>query len=109
MSEAFCQVCICGRSFSDAGAFTRHHKTCQKGRKRLSSALLRVKEVYQSKKRRVGPLESETSAELHRDVAAVQETVQTEDSTTASSSGPSRCGPGPDTNSLHGQVLLFSS
>lgn len=108
MSEAFRQVCICGRSFSDAGAFTRHHKTCHKGRKRLSSALVRAKEIYQSKKRRiqVGP-ESEPHAEHCDNI--LHKTVQLEDSTTAGNGRPSRCGTGSsEADILTGQVLLLS-
>lgn len=52
MSQAFSQLCACGRSFSDVAAFTKHGKSCQKGKKRLASALTRAKEVYQRKKRR---------------------------------------------------------
>jgi hypothetical protein len=102
MSETFRQVCICGRSFSDAGAFTRHHKTCQKGRKRLSSALIRAKEIYENKKRRIAA-ESEPCVE-HCNVQQ-QETIRLEDPTTASS-GPSQCGPSK-TDFLTRQVLLL--
>jgi len=52
-STSFCQVCLCGRSFDNAGAFTRHRKTCSKGKKRLANALGHAKESYHSKKRRV--------------------------------------------------------
>lgn len=47
------QECICGRSFDNAGAFTRHKKNCQKGRKHLASALQRAKETHVRKKRRI--------------------------------------------------------
>ena len=47
---AFTQTCVCGRVFSDLDAFTRHEKGCRKGKKRLSSALAKAKEVYQAKK-----------------------------------------------------------
>ncbi|KIK25474.1 hypothetical protein PISMIDRAFT_9510 [Pisolithus microcarpus 441] len=49
MSWEFAQVCICGRSFSDIAAFTRHNRNCQRGKKRLSGALTCVKEIYQNK------------------------------------------------------------
>ncbi|KIK10636.1 hypothetical protein PISMIDRAFT_124131 [Pisolithus microcarpus 441] len=50
MSWEFAQVCICGRSFLDIAAFTRHNRNCQRGKKRLSGALTRVKEIYQNKR-----------------------------------------------------------
>ncbi|KAI6010096.1 hypothetical protein BKA83DRAFT_4069156 [Pisolithus microcarpus] len=54
MVEAtFSQNCVCGRVFSDLDAFTRHEKGCCKGRKRLASALEKVKQAYRSKKARV--------------------------------------------------------
>lgn len=53
---AFTQTCVCGRSYTDIGAFTRHEKGCRKGMKRLSSALAKAKEIYHAKKaRRRGP------------------------------------------------------
>lgn len=47
------QTCVCGRVFGNAGSFTRHKKSCQKGKKRLASALRQAKESYHAKKRRV--------------------------------------------------------
>jgi hypothetical protein len=49
-NNAFTKICVCGRAFIDLGGFTRHEKSCVKGKKRLSSALSRAKEVYQAKK-----------------------------------------------------------
>jgi hypothetical protein len=51
----FTQACVCGRAFTDLGAFTRHQKGCRKGKKRLTSAITKAKEVYQSKRARLGP------------------------------------------------------
>ena len=51
------QECICGRSFDDAGAFTRHKKKCLKGKKRLADVLSLAKESHHAKKCRI-----ETSA-----------------------------------------------
>ncbi|KAH7916903.1 hypothetical protein BV22DRAFT_1027256, partial [Leucogyrophana mollusca] len=53
MREAFRQTCICGRVFAEVGQFRRHEKGCQKGKKRLSSALAKAREVYQRKKIRI--------------------------------------------------------
>jgi hypothetical protein len=50
--SAFTQTCVCGRAYADIGAFTRHEKTCRKGKKRLSGALARVKEIYNAKRAR---------------------------------------------------------
>ena len=49
----FTKTCVCGRTFTDLGGFTRHEKSCCKGKKRLISALTKAKEVYQTKKARL--------------------------------------------------------
>ena len=53
MTETFRQNCVCGRSFSRISDFTKHECGCAKGKKRLSGALVKAKEVYQRKKLRV--------------------------------------------------------
>ena len=53
MLDPLLQVCVCGCSFSDPGAFKRHEKNCQKGKKCLSSVLTKAKELYQQKKAHV--------------------------------------------------------
>ena len=57
----FTQTCVCGRVFSDLGAFTRHEKGRCKGKKRLSSALTKAKEVYQAKKAKFTAVSSRSS------------------------------------------------
>ena len=52
LPPAWCQVCVCGRTFSAPQAYTFHKRSCQKTKKRLFSALDKAKEVWQSKKRR---------------------------------------------------------
>lgn len=47
------KTCVCGRVFTDLGGFTRHEKSCHKGKKRLASALAKAKEVYIAKKARL--------------------------------------------------------
>jgi len=47
---AWCQACICGRTFSVPQAYTFHKRSCQKTKKWLSSALDKAKEVWQSMK-----------------------------------------------------------
>jgi hypothetical protein len=49
---AWCQVCICGRTFSLPQAYTYHKRSCQKTKKRLAGALEKAKEVWQTNKRR---------------------------------------------------------
>ncbi|KIJ62523.1 hypothetical protein HYDPIDRAFT_168929 [Hydnomerulius pinastri MD-312] len=51
--ETFCQTCVCGRTFTGISAFTRHERGCKRGKKRLSGALARAREVYQSKRIRI--------------------------------------------------------
>lgn len=46
------QTCICGRFFDNAGAFTRHKKSCQEGKKRLAHVLNQAKELHTSRKKR---------------------------------------------------------
>ena len=55
MAEQFFQTCVCGRSFSRVSDFTKHERGCTKGKKRLSGALSKAREVYQRKKLRTGP------------------------------------------------------
>ena len=52
-STIYCQECSCGRSFDDTGAFTRHKKTCSKGKKRLAHVLKHAKESYHRKRSRI--------------------------------------------------------
>ena len=47
------QECICGQSFNDAGAFTRHKRKCLKGKKRLADVLNLAKESHYAKKCRI--------------------------------------------------------
>lgn len=47
------KICVCGRIFTDLGGFTRHEKSCHKGKKRLASALAKAKEIYIAKKARL--------------------------------------------------------
>lgn len=58
MPDSFHQTCVCGRQFTDLGPFTRHKKGCSRGKKRLSGALAKAKEVYQRKRAR-GPSQAE--------------------------------------------------
>ena len=53
ISTSYCQQCLCGRSFDDTGAFTRHKKICLKSKKRLANVLSHTKESYRSKKCRI--------------------------------------------------------
>lgn len=51
ISTSYRQECLCSRSFDNTGAFTRHKKTCLKGKKRLANALNQAQESYYHKKR----------------------------------------------------------
>jgi hypothetical protein len=46
------QTCVCGRSFLQLNALTKHKRTCGKTKKRLSSALDKAKEIWRGKKQR---------------------------------------------------------
>ena len=48
--KTFTQTCICGCIFTGLTAFTWHEKGCVKGKKHLSGALSKAKEVYRNKK-----------------------------------------------------------
>jgi hypothetical protein len=69
------QVCICGRSFEQFSAFSKHQRTCQSTKKRLSCALGQAKQAWVAKKRRkldlqvVEPTPEPTSAGLIRQSA----------------------------------------
>ena len=81
MTDAtFTQTCVCGRVFSDLGAFTRHEKGCRKGKKRLSSALAKAKEIYQAKKAKLTAAGSRSS--LDGDNAGPSSSTANDPSTT---------------------------
>lgn len=44
--------CLCGRSFSQSGAFAYHKRNCKQSKKRLSGALEKAQELWRTKKRR---------------------------------------------------------
>jgi hypothetical protein len=52
LPPAWCQVCVCGRTFSIPQAYTCHKRSCQKTKKRLAGALEKAKETWQARKRR---------------------------------------------------------
>ena len=62
ITTSYSQTCLCGRSFDNAGAFTRHKNTCSRGRKRLANALSHAKESYRTKKCRVEGIEENVSS-----------------------------------------------
>ena len=68
MTEIFFQNCICGRSFSRVSDFTKHECGCTKGKKRLSGALAKAKEVYQRKKLRMDLGEAQRDRVMDDDV-----------------------------------------
>jgi hypothetical protein len=45
-------TCSCGRSFPLQSALTKHQKSCQKSKKRLSRALDKAKSMWSGRKRR---------------------------------------------------------
>jgi hypothetical protein len=50
--DGLSEICLCGRAFSQQSAFSNHKRTCQKSKKRLSSALEKAKQLWTGKKRR---------------------------------------------------------
>src|SRR5882762_1299927 len=46
------QVCICGRSFVQSSAFSKHKRSCSLSQKQLSGALEQAKRLWVGKKRR---------------------------------------------------------
>ena len=79
-ADTFTQTCVCGRVFSDLGAFTHHEKGCRKGKKQLSNALSKAKEVYQAKKAKLTPASSCSS--LGPNVSAEPSSSTTNDAST---------------------------
>ncbi|KAH7904506.1 hypothetical protein BJ138DRAFT_1019068 [Hygrophoropsis aurantiaca] len=49
---SFVQRCHCGRSFTHENAFTNHARTCSKTKRRVTQALSKAKELWNSRKRR---------------------------------------------------------
>jgi len=59
VTVAFCETCVCGKTFSQPGTFTHHKRICSKTKKRLAEALVKAREVWSSrKKRRTGTSEN---------------------------------------------------
>jgi hypothetical protein len=73
LPSAWCQVCVCGRTFSVLQAYTFHKRSCQKTKKRLSSALDKAKEVWKSKKHRKMEVVQTPAAENHPEQAVAVE------------------------------------
>jgi hypothetical protein len=44
-------ICLCGRSFTQQSALSKHQRACQKSKKRLISALDKAKEVWVGRKK----------------------------------------------------------
>ena len=77
MTEQFCQICVCGRSFSRVSDFTKHERGCAKGKKRLSRALSKAKETYQRKKMRMDLEEAQPDQVSDNDALLLPEPVRT--------------------------------
>jgi len=45
------ETCICGRSFYAAGALRKHLRSCEKGKKRMSGAIDRARDLWRSRKK----------------------------------------------------------
>ena len=74
MPPAWCQVCVCGRTFSVLQAYTFHKCSCQKAKKQLSTALDKAKEVWQSKKhRKIEVMQSPTAENPPEQNVAVEQ------------------------------------
>ena len=75
ITTSYSQICLCGRSFDNAGAFTRHKKTCPRGKKRLANALSHAKESYRTKRCRVEESEENASSSQAEGLEAVSHTA----------------------------------
>jgi hypothetical protein len=63
LPPAWSQACICGRVFSLPQALSCHQRSCPRLKKRLSSALEKAKEVWQSRKRRKAEVDQNEALE----------------------------------------------
>lgn len=75
ISSSYGQECLCGWSFDNAGAFTRHKRTCLNGRKCLANALHHTKELYHHKRCCVKHSEESPSSSQVRNSMAVSPTT----------------------------------
>ena len=75
ITTSYSQICLCGRSFDNAGAFTRHKKTCPRGKKRLANALSHAKESYRIKRCRVEESEETASSSQAEGLEVVSHTA----------------------------------
>ena len=87
ISSSYRQECLCGRSFDNTGAFTRHKKACLKGKKRLASVLTQAKESYHRKKCRV--LESNEESPSSSQALSSKDVSHTTDLEAQNTLGPS--------------------
>ena len=70
-------VCVCGRSFMQAGPLTFHQRTCRRTKRQFSGALDKAREAWMNrKKRRV-----ESAAELEQSTSQIKDTDQWDDTT----------------------------
>jgi hypothetical protein len=75
--DIYAERCICGRTFSQPYALTNHQRTCQKTKKRLSSALSKAQDLWVNRKKiRLNRPDAEVSQELLRQPVAHQEPRQ---------------------------------
>ncbi|KAF8225725.1 hypothetical protein L208DRAFT_1305211, partial [Tricholoma matsutake] len=79
LPPAWCQVCVCGHTFSVLQAYTFHKRSCQKMKKQLSSGLEKAKEVWQSKKHQKMEVMQSTTAESPTDQNVASASMNNED------------------------------
>ena len=81
LPPAWYYACVCSHTFSVLQAYTFHKHSCQKTKKRLSNALDKAKEVWQSKKHRKMEVQNNPTAESplghHEDAVVKQESNDT--------------------------------
>jgi hypothetical protein len=70
-TAAFCETCMCGRTFSQPGALHYHTRSCPKTKKRVSEALAKAKDAWTRKRRRLGTLSGDHSPETLQDLGSV--------------------------------------
>src|ERR1700722_15003393 len=75
VQSAWCEVCVCGRTFSVPQAYTCHKRSCSRTKKRLANALDKAKGVWQAKKRQ--KLEEKIAKEASMDPGPFQDECTT--------------------------------
>ena|ERR1700683_3985976 len=71
-TTAFCESCVCGRTFSQPGALHYHTRSCPQAKKQLLGVLTKAKDVFIRKRRRLDTLAGQPNTSQEMESVASQ-------------------------------------